>query len=152
MVIEAVKRIFVDTNILIFATNELSIWHHPSIELLQTANNQGIELIISPQILREYLAATTRLSITGSGLPLIDILANLQVFQAEFTLVQDDLSVLAALVNLLENFPTADRQVYDTNIVATMQVYGVHHLLTHNIADFARFSPLITIIPLEVRP
>jgi predicted nucleic acid-binding protein len=43
-------------------------------------------------------------------------------------------------------------EVHDANIVATMQVYGVRHLLTHNTADFARFSHLITVVPLEPMP
>jgi hypothetical protein len=32
------------------------------------------------------------------------------------------------------------RQVHDANIVATMRVFGLKNLLTHNPADFARFS------------
>lgn len=108
-----------------------------------------VELIISPQILREYLAVTTRISVTGGVPPLIDILANFRSFQSEFTVIQETPNVLSSLVNLLQNFPTAGKQVYDANIVATMQVYGVQHLLTYNTTDFARFSPLITLVPLE---
>ena len=39
--------------------------------------------------------------------------------------------------------------LHDANIVATMQVYDIKRLLTHNMRDFARFSSLITILPLE---
>jgi len=81
---------------------------------------------------------------------LADILANLQDFQAEFRVVEENLAVLAALVELLQNFPTAGRQVYDANIVATMQVYGIRHLLTYNRGDFARFSELISLVSLEI--
>ncbi len=35
------------------------------------------------------------------------------------------------------------------NIVATMQAYGIRHLLTHNTDDFKRFSGLITVLPIE---
>jgi len=41
------------------------------------------------------------------------------------------------------------RQVHDANIVATMQVYGITHLLTHNTDDFARFAHLITVVLLQ---
>ncbi len=41
---------------------------------------------------------------------------------------------------------------HDANIGATMQVYGIRHLLTHNTADFARFAHLITVVPLVVTP
>jgi len=40
------------------------------------------------------------------------------------------------------------KQVHDANIVATMQAYGISHLLTHNIADFKRFESFITIVSL----
>lgn len=38
--------------------------------------------------------------------------------------------------------------LFDVNIVATMQVYGVRHILTNNPDDFKPFAHLITIIPL----
>jgi hypothetical protein len=38
--------------------------------------------------------------------------------------------------------------VHDANIVATMQVYGIRQLLTHNADDFTRFSAFITVVPL----
>jgi predicted nucleic acid-binding protein len=40
------------------------------------------------------------------------------------------------------------KQVHDANIVATMQVYGIRQLLTHNTSDFVRFSSFITRVPL----
>jgi hypothetical protein len=40
------------------------------------------------------------------------------------------------------------KQVHDTNIVATMLTHGVNRLLTHNVADFVRFSQEITVIPM----
>ena len=53
------------------------------------------------------------------------------------------------LENLLQNFSVAGKQVHDANIVATMQLHGIRHLLTNNGEDFARFSQLITVVPLE---
>lgn len=152
MVMEGVELLFVDTNILVYATDGLSPWYQTANEALQTARDLDVELFISTQILREYLAATTRINRTGSGAPLIDILANINVFRTEFTVVEENLSVFAALLNLLQRFPTAGRQVYDANIVATMQVYGIPHLLTHNTADFTRFAQAIAILPLEGSP
>ena len=32
-------------------------------------------------------------------------------------------------------------QVHDAHLVAVMRVYGVHHILTFNIRDFARYAP-----------
>lgn len=49
-------------------------------------------------------------------------------------------------LNLIEQIAVAGRQVYDANIVATMQAYGISHLLTHNTADFVRFAAMIDVL------
>jgi predicted nucleic acid-binding protein len=83
------------------------------------------------------------------GLPLPKILENVRIFRNEFTVVEDNPFVLDALIEILKTIPVAGKQVHDANIVATMQVHGINHLLTHNTADFNRFFALITVLPLE---
>ena len=51
----------------------------------------------------------------------------------------------------MEAISVGGRQVHDANIVATMQAYGIRHLLTHNTDDFIRFSGLITVLPVETK-
>ncbi|MEC4885106.1 MAG: type II toxin-antitoxin system VapC family toxin [Scytonema sp. PMC 1070.18] len=146
------RKIFIDTNILIFATNTRSPWYEMANISLQNARETGIELFVSPQVLREYLAAATRLNMTGDGLRLEEILENVKTFQTELKILEDNDLVLSALTQLLRTFPTAGKQVHDANIVATMQVHNVDHLLTHNLADFARFSKIIQILPMQINP
>jgi predicted nucleic acid-binding protein len=38
------------------------------------------------------------------------------------------------------------RQVHDANIVATMLAHGERRLLTFNVADFRRFTPLVEVV------
>lgn len=57
--------------------------------------------------------------------------------------------MLDALIALPQGVPTAGKHVHGANIVATMRVYGIRHLLAHNTADFARFAQFITAVPLE---
>jgi predicted nucleic acid-binding protein len=152
MMMTGVSRLFVDTNVLMYATDSQSPWHARATEVLTQARQQGLTLVISPQVLREYLAAMTRMSLTGKAPPLNQVLDNVGVFRAEFSVVEDNPLVLDALVELVRTVPVAGKQVHDTNIVATMQVHGVPHLLTHNTADFARFAHLITVVPLEPNP
>lgn len=141
-----VDEIFVDTNILIFATNSASAWHAPAATVLQNLHQQGITLAVSFQVLREYLAASTRFS--GQDFALDTILANLHTFQTQFHLLEENELVFAHLMNLVSHISVAGKQIHDANIVATMQAYGISHLLTHNVNDFKRFAGLITIVPL----
>ncbi len=144
-----VERMFVDTNILIFATNEQSPWFVPAANGLAEARRLGIELVISSQILREYLAAATRISVLENGLPLPKILENVREFRSELTVMEDNPFVLDGLLELINQVSLAGKQVHDANIVATMQVHGIKHIFTHNVADFNRFSSFITVLPLE---
>jgi predicted nucleic acid-binding protein len=48
----------------------------------------------------------------------------------------------------MEQIVIGGAQIHDANIVATMQVYNIPTLLTHNTKDFKRFSSLISIMPL----
>lgn len=63
----------IDTNVLMYATDTLSPWHSVVRDWLNTSRQKGIDLVISPQILREYLAATTRAGQTGPGVPLAQV-------------------------------------------------------------------------------
>lgn len=150
MVMTAGDALFVDTNILVYATEVASPWHQAAIEALNTFRRQGVELVISPQIINEYLAATTRHGpgSAGPSLTLAEITANVETFLQEFTLVPEDARVVTSLAGLVQAFAVGGKQVHDANIVATMQAHGIRRLLTHNTADFARFAGLITVVPL----
>lgn len=141
-----VKRLFIDTNILIYSTNSSSPWQRIALQTLEKARNQNIELVISQQILREYLATSTRISVESKEFTLEDILENIEIFRNEFTTLDVRPTVFDKLIELVQEFPTAGKQVHDANIVATMLVHGVGHLLTQNVDDFNRFSKKITVL------
>jgi predicted nucleic acid-binding protein len=152
MTMTGVRWLFVDTNILIYATDTLSQLQAVAASALQHAFSSGTSLVISPQIMREYLSAATRKGVTQGHPALVDILASVRTFRRDFTIVEDTPLVLDHLLQLLQTFPTAGKQVHDANIVATMQAHNIQHLLTHNVTDFNRFAGLITIVPLLATP
>jgi hypothetical protein len=71
-----------------------------------------------------------------------------QQLESQLQIAPDSVPVFAQLLTLLATIPCGGRQVYDANIVATMLAHSVPNLLTHNTADFVRFSGYIAIIPL----
>lgn len=142
----AANRLFVDTNILVYATDPRSPYRSEAVTALAQAWRSGFILVISTQILREYLAVTTRMNLGDSDIPLAAIFENVRLFRRAFEVVDDKNTVLDHLLDLLASIPTAGRQIYDANIVATMQAHGIRTLLTHNTADFNRFSHLIELL------
>ncbi|MEH2125774.1 type II toxin-antitoxin system VapC family toxin [Nostoc sp.] len=143
------NSIFIDTNILVYANLALSPFHLQATERLQALAEQGIDLWISRQTLREYLAAMTRRGDLTGNIPIASLVADVRYFASYFRLVEDNLLVTERLLTLMEEIPSGGKQVHDANIVATMLVYGIPQLLTHNTSDFARFSELITVLPLQ---
>ena len=55
-----VRRIFVDTNVLVFAAVPRSEAHHAARATLARLDREGAELWVSRQVIREYLAVMTR--------------------------------------------------------------------------------------------
>jgi len=149
MITTDVKILFIDTNVLIYATNSLSPWHNLALTALHQARNHNIELVVSPQVLREYLAAATRLGLTNQHFPIAQVFDNIEIFLKEFRVISDHASVFLKLVELVKTYATAGKQVHDANIVATMLAHQVTHLLTHNIIDFQRFAGIIQLVSLE---
>ncbi|MBR8834930.1 MAG: type II toxin-antitoxin system VapC family toxin [Stigonema ocellatum SAG 48.90 = DSM 106950] len=141
--------VFIDTNILVYANLALSPFHLQATEQLQAFAEQGVELWISRQIFREYLAAMTRQGDFTGTIPASSLVADVQYFAHSFQVAEDNSQVTEKLLTLMEDIPIGGKQVHDANIVATMLVYSIPRLLTHNTSDFARFSELITVLPLQ---
>jgi predicted nucleic acid-binding protein len=142
------NAVFIDTNILVYANLALSPFHAQAVERLQTLDNRGIDLWISRQVLREYLSAMTRPGDLTGQIPIASLAADISYFTDYFHIAEDSSEVTGRLLSLIEQIPTGGRQIHDANLVATMQLYGIQNFLTHNIADFDRFSQVITVLPL----
>lgn len=152
MTTTAVDRVFVDTNILVFANTATAPLHVEAQAALQSLATSGAELWISRQVLREYLATLSRPQAFSSPIPAATLNADIGRFQSQFQIAEDGPAVTANLLALLATIPIGGKQVHDANIVATMQAHGLRRLLTHNTADFARFGALVHVEPLVATP
>ena len=148
MATTGVDPVFLDTNILVNYTVASAPVHAEAMKALGDMQAAGIPLWISRQILREYIATQTRPQGFRRPLSVATVLTDVAAFQAAFQLAEDGPGVMAILLNLLTAIPIGGKQIHDANIVATMLAHGIPKLLTHNTADFARFVPQITVVPL----
>lgn len=139
----AAKPVFIDTNVLIYATRRTASEHTAAQAALARLEREGRGLWISLQILREYLAAVTRPQATAPALPTATAVADVRRFQRVFHVAEDGPAVLDRLLELLGTRYGAGRQVHDTNIVATMIEHGINRLLTFNAADSGA-SPVLS--------
>jgi predicted nucleic acid-binding protein len=151
MAMMVADSVFVDTNVLVYATLMPSPFHQAAQKAITSLKGSGAELWISRQVLREYLATLTRpqtFLAFGSSIAVSTLIAEAKHLQTNYKVAEDDRVVTEGLLNLIATYPIGGKQVHDANIVATMLTYGIRKLLTHNVSDFARFSPLITVTSL----
>jgi predicted nucleic acid-binding protein len=144
--------VFVDTNILVYAAIPAFPLHGAALGRLDAFRQAGVELWLSRQIRREYLATLTRPQAFTPPIAPAALITDIIRFQSQFRIAENGPAVTANLLGLLASIPIGGKQVHDANIVATMQAHGLRRLLTHNTADFARFGALIQVEPLVSTP
>jgi predicted nucleic acid-binding protein len=135
--------VFVDTNILVYATQTTSPHRDAARDGLRRFIASEGRLCLSRQILREYLSVVTRPQLFLNPVPMAEALADIAGFATDFELLEDGPEVGRRLIELCRLVPIAGRQVHDANIVATMLAHGEDRLLTMNWSDFRRFEPRI---------
>jgi predicted nucleic acid-binding protein len=142
------QRVFVDANVLVFAAAATAPLHAAARAALDALDQAGAEVWTSRQVLREYLAAMTRPQPFAGPVPVAAALADVNRFLNQFRIAEDGPAVFAQLLVLLAAVSWGGKQVHDANIVATMRAHGIPSLLTHNTADFARYTGYIAVVPL----
>ena len=142
------NRIFVDTNILVYAAVSQAPFHAEARNAIRSRQEAGGKLWISRQVLREYLATLSRPQTFSIPQPVNVLIKDIQGFQDCFSIAEDGPAVTAKLLEVLGSFAIGGKQVHDANIVATMLAHDIHTILTHNTDDYARFAGLITVVPL----
>jgi predicted nucleic acid-binding protein len=143
------EPIFLDTNVLIYASEERAPLHHVAARAIRSVHQAGAMLWLSRQVLREYLAVLTRPQFWGNPQPIGRLITEVRQLQAQVRVAEDGADVTEQLLALLAQFPSGGKQVHDANIVATMQAHGIPRLLTHNEDDFVRYAAVITVVPLS---
>jgi len=145
------ETIFIDTNILVYATDDESPFQAKSLGMLKQLMADGIDFAISPQIVREYLVVLTR-GLSPDDPARSAALHNVRKFLEVFTLLDENSESVARLQTIMEESAVGGKRIHDANIVAVMQAHGVKRLLTHNLDDFKKYDQWIAIMGLDEDP
>ena len=143
------SRVFLDTNVLVFANAAEAPLHNTALRAIEDRYNSGVDLWVSRQVLREYLATFSRPQKFLNPRPIATVVERIRYFQGRFRVAEDNHQITERLLILMEQISIGGKQVHDANIVATMLVHTIPTLLTNNTDDFKRFSHLITVLPLD---
>ena len=141
---------FLDTNVLVYAVSLSAPLHQRAVEEIRRRYVSKQDLWLSRQVLREYLVTLSRPQTYSNPKPLRELAGDVRYFRSHFLVADENPAVTEKLLELIEQTETSGKQIHDANIVATMLVHGVNELLTNNPGDFARYSGVIRVTPLEV--
>ena len=141
-----------DTNILLrFAIPATSV-DEQIIEAVRRLRRRGERLHFSPQNVAEAWNSGTRpLDKNGFGLSIQEADAMVVRLERAFTLLPDVPEAYPRWRHLVREVGVSGVQVHDARLVAWMQAHGITHILTRNVGDFARYTPLtgITVVAPE---
>jgi len=139
---------FVDTNVLLAATDLSRDLNAPCQERLQTGLKGHCRLFTCGQVLREYLVVATRpLDANGLALTPIQALENVGEFRRCLTPLDETATVSRRLLALVERYSLQGKRIHDANLVAVMMENGLRQLLTDNTDDFQVFSDITIVSP-----
>jgi predicted nucleic acid-binding protein len=143
MTMTGADQALVDTNVFLDATNESRPHHQAARSLIEQREN----IVISAQIVREYLVVATRpVAVNGFGMDLPSAMQNMAEFRRIARLLPEEKPILPQFLKLIRQVPVQGKTLHDAFLVATMLVQGVGILITSNAEDFTRFGQMITIV------
>lgn len=135
--------VVVDTNVLLAATDRSRDHHDGATRFL---NEDVRRLAVCPQIVREYLAVTSRpLAVNGLGLSGEDAVANVDQFLEGMEVLTEGPGTMRSLMDLIAAGPTVGKQVHEANVVALALAHRATAIVTDNTRHFARFAHLVAV-------
>jgi toxin-antitoxin system PIN domain toxin len=140
-----------DANILVYAVEAGAPQHAISRALIEAARDPATALYLTSQVLCEFYSVVTnprRVAAPRSPAEAVDAISALLALPG-IRVLPTPASAVAGWMALLQRHPVTGGDVFDLQLVATMQASGIHQIYTFNTRDFAVFPELTAITPPE---
>ena len=137
------KRVFVDTNILLAATDTGREHHKDAKSFLEVSFSGAWRVFACPQIFREYLVVATRpVKNNGLGLSPTEACGNMENFHQLVQTLPEGRQSQEKLTALVLRHNLKGKRIHDANLVAIMEAHGLRLLKTYNPQDFRPFAQI----------
>jgi uncharacterized protein len=137
----------IDSNILVYALDADAPQHSASRALIQAGRDSSTTLYVTSQILCEFYSIVTnarRVPRPRAPGDALDAISKLLVF---LHVLPIPARTVEGWMELLRRHPVTCGDVFDLQIVATMQANGVQRIYTFNLQDFEMFPELAVVSP-----
>ena len=138
-----------DANVLAYAVDAEAPQHAASRALLDAAIDPSVTLYVTSQILCEFYSVITnprRVRVVSSSAEALSIISAILALPGLYVLPTPSRTV-AGWMQLLQRHPVTGGDVFDLQIVATMQANGIQRIYTFNTGDFEVFPELAVLTP-----
>ena len=130
-----------DTSVLARLANKADAHYPIADRAVLELHHRGEQLHITPHVLVEFRNMATRpVAVNGLGLSTVDTEVKAAGFEASFPLLAETPAIYPAWKALVGALGIIGKQVHNARLVAICHVNQVTHLLTFNVAHFARMA------------
>jgi predicted nucleic acid-binding protein len=137
----------VDANVLVYALDADAPQHAAARALIEAARDAPTTLFVTSQILCEFYSIVTNARRALKPRSPSDALSAISGLLAFLHVLPVPVHTVAGWLDLLRRHPVTGGDVFDLQIVATMQANGVQTIYTFNTADFEVFTELSVVMP-----
>ena len=126
----ASETAFVDTNVLIYAADQSAAFHSACRALLERGLEGKERLVLSPQILSEFISVVTNPSAMPNPLAPPDAYTHAEALAKGFELIVPSQGVFDRALDLLRKTGISGKRTHDVMHAATMLENGVTRIYT----------------------
>ncbi len=137
----------VDANVLVNAMDADAPQHAPSRALLDAARDSSTSLYVTSQILCEFYSIVTNPRRVPKPRSSDDALSAIAAFLVFLHVLPIPARTVEGWMDPLRRHPVTGGDVFDLQIVATMQANAIQRIYTFNTGDFKPFSELAVATP-----
>ena len=143
----AVEPGIIDANVLVYAMDADAPQHAASRALLDAGRDSSATLYVTSQILCEFYSIVTNARRVPKPRSADDAIRAISGLLAFLHVLPIPSRTVEGWMDLLRRRPVTGGDVFDLQIVATMQANGIRRIYTFNADDLAVFSELAVVIP-----
>jgi predicted nucleic acid-binding protein len=138
-----------DANVLAYAVDVDAPQHAASSALLEAASDPSVTLYVTSQILCELYSVITnqrRVAVVSSPTEALSMISAMLALPG-LQVLPTPARAVAGWMRLVQRHPVTGANVFDLQIVATMQANGINRIYTFNGDDFKVFPELVVLTP-----
>jgi predicted nucleic acid-binding protein len=137
----------VDTNVLVYAWDADAPQHAASHALLEAGRAAAGTLYVTSQILCEFYSVVTNARRVQNPCSPAAAIAAISSLLAFLHVLAVPTHTVEELIGLLRRRPVTGGDIFDLQILATMNVNGIRSISTFNAADFVSFPEIAVLTP-----